>query len=762
MTANDEKLFNPAETTYRWLNEFAPQGVFITNARLQIVSWNRWLAINSGLSREAALGRDLLTLFPDLAERKLDQHYRAALQGQVAFLSQRLHGYLLPMPPRIKQAAFVQMQQSVHIAPLLNGDEVVGTLTVIEDVTDRLMRETAVKESEARYHSLFDGVPIGLYRTTPDGRFLDVNMAMAQMLGYPDKETLLARTAVDLYVTARTRDEWLSEMMQRDEIYRFEVRLRRFDGDLIWAEDIARAVRDENGDILFYDGSLKDITERKEAETALQQREREMASIIAHLPEGVLLLDGEHRIVMTNPAAHAALPLLLADESAVLTRLGDKSLADLEKGGKQPWHEVKSLDGEQLFEATAVPISGESGGSKVGCVIVLRDVTEERRQQDYQVAQERLATVGQMAAGIAHDFNNIMAVVILYAQMLSHVNELPARYQRYVKTIEEQANRAAELTRQMLDFSRRSVLSRQNLDILPFLKEIYKLLERTLPESIRIRLKYAENSYIINVDPTRFQQILMNLALNARDAMPNGGELTISISRLSLQSEEAAPLVGMSVREWLVLSVADNGTGISKEALPHIYEPFFTTKSPDKGTGLGLSQVYGIVKQHDGFIDVTSQMGAGTTFVIYLPLGEERKTAVPQETGAEFVEGKGQVILVVEDNFPAQLALCEVLETAGYKTIAASNGREALELYDQTSCKIPVVVSDLVMPVMGGDALFAALKKRDPHIKIVVMTGYPKEGENRSLLEDGVANWLQKPFSANEMVTAVTEALQFG
>ncbi len=752
--------FDLAQTTYRWLNEYAPQGVFTTDAQLCIVSWNHWLVINSSLSRDDTLGRNLLSLFPELTERELDKHYQTALKGQVVFLSQQMHGYLLPMPPKINRTSYRQMQQRAHIAPLLASDRVVGTLTVIEDVTDRLAREAATRESEARYHSLFEGVPIGLYRTTPDGRILDVNAALALMLGYPDKETLLAKTAVDLYAAAHLREEWQSELASRDEIYHLEVQLYRYDGSQIWAEDIARAIRNEAGEIIFYDGSLKEITERKEAELSLKRREQELASVIAHLPEGVLLLDGEHRIVMSNPTAEEALPLLLAAESPTLTQLGDKSLAELEKqAAGQPWHEVKALQGERLFEVTAVPIPGEDGASHVGCIVVLRDVTEERQRQDYQAAQERLAVVGQMAAGIAHDFNNIMAAVVLYAQMMERAGDLSPRHQRYVKTIEEQANRAADLTRQMLDFSRRSVLLRQELNILPFLKEMYKLLERTLPENIDIRLVYDNSDYIINVDPTRFQQILMNLALNARDAMVNGGKLTISVSRLSLVNEAAAPISGMTAGEWLTLAVTDTGCGIDKAALSHIYEPFFTTKSPDKGTGLGLSQVYGIVKQHDGFIDVSSQVGVGTTFVIYLPLAERPSALAKAADAIELIRGAGETILVVEDNAPTRLAICEVLAAAGYETIAAENGREALELYDRTPQRISLVISDLVMPVMSGDMLFAALKERAPWLKIIVITGYPLEGQNRQMLEKGVVGWLQKPFTTKQVTTAVAQAI---
>ncbi|GAB4263909.1 MAG: hypothetical protein Kow0080_02640 [Candidatus Promineifilaceae bacterium] len=763
-TQESENKLNLAETTYRWLNEYAPQGVFTTNKGLKITSWNHWLVMNSGLNASQVLGQNLFSLFPSLRTRKLDRYYQAALNGQVSFLSQRLHKYLLPMPPKFKHSTYEQMQQSVHVAPLFDGDEVIGTVTVIEDVTERLMQENAIKESEARYHSLFDGVPIGLYRTTPDGRILDVNEAMVHMLRYPSKEALLQESVINLYVSANTRDDWKIQLALKDEIYRLEVRLRRYDGTEIWAEDVARAVRDEQGGILFYDGSLQDITDRKEAEEALKRREYELKTTIAHLPEGVLLLDGEHHIVMANPAAQKVLNLLVDEGQPKLEVLGDTPLTALENKEGQPWQEIRPAgdkSGEMVFEATAVSLPGNAEIPHIGCIIVLRDVTEERQRQQYQAAQERLATVGQMAAGIAHDFNNIMATVVLYAQLIRRTETLSPRYQRYISTIEEQANRAAELTRQMLDFSRRSVLSRQEMDILPFLKEIFKLLERTLPENINLYLQHDQETLIVNVDPTRFQQILMNLALNARDAMPQGGDLTIKVSQLSVQQETAAPIPNMPPGNWLVLTVQDTGEGIPEEHLPRIFEPFFTTKGPDRGTGLGLSQVYGIIKQHEGYIDVFSKMGVGTTFIIYLPIGEFQETVVlPAPINkTKILEGNGELILVIEDNLPARLALCEVLEEAGYKTLAAENGHDALARFDESTQKISLVLSDLVMPVLSGEALFDALKQRDPQIKIIVITGYPLDNKNRQLLESKVVDWLQKPFTADQILEAVFHVL---
>lgn len=760
MSKNDSSWpFQFEKATSRWLQEFVPQGIFATDAELRILSWNRWLSERSGIRTQDAVGEHLLTLFPTLKKRGFVRYYETVLKGQAHFLSQRLHEYLLPMLPSLNHLPVKQMLQSVHLTPLYENDVVIGTMTVIEDVTERVVREQELQASERRYRSLFDGVPIGLYRTAVDGRIIDINQALVQMLGYPDKETLLAKNVRDLYVETHTRQEWQAQMALVEDVYHQVDKYRRYDGSVLWTEDVARAIRDENGTILFYDGSLQDITDRKEAEIALQRREQELKSIVAHLPEGVLLLDQIYRIMLANPAAEAALPLLVAPGTESLSRIGDVNLDQLHHSSEfgRPWHEIRSLKGDRLFEITAVPLLIENAGTHSGCVVVLRDVTEARQQQAFQASQERLATVGQLAAGIAHDFNNIMSAIVLYSQLLSSSLNLNSKQERHIKTVIQQAHRAADLVSQILDFSRVSVMDREVIDILPFLKELHKLLLRTFPETITIKLVPHEQTYMVNIDPTRLQQVMMNLALNARDAMPEGGCFTITLSRLTLEPDQGVPVPGIEVGQWLKLMVSDTGTGIPASDLPHIFEPFFTTKPPGQGTGLGLAQVYGIIKQHDGHIDVVSRSAEGTTFSIYLPLIDQPQAA-PLPHSQPLTQGTGETILVVEDSPPTRLALCEILEATGYRTLAAKNGQEALTLFGKHADQIQLVISDLVMPVMGGEALLGILKEQAPSVKMVLMTGYPKEA-NRTILEQGTITWMEKPFTIDQVLTAVSQAL---
>jgi PAS domain S-box-containing protein len=475
--------------------------------------------------------------------------------------------------------------------------------------------------------------------------------------------------------------------------------------------------------------------------------------------DGILLLDSRYRLELANPAAQAYLAMLTkARVDEVLTQLGGTSLTKLlePRAEGMPWHELTVKKQRRTFEAAARPIEGGPEGS--GWVLILRDVTEARQQQRYLQAQERLAMVGQIAAGIAHDFNNIMAVIILYADMLLKKQGLPATLQQPLQTIFQQARQAANLISQILDFSRQSVVERRPVDVLPFLKELAKLLKRTLPENITIRLEHDEGQYVVSGDLTRLQQAIMNLAVNARDAMPEGGTLRLELSHLLLEAGEKPPLPDMCPGDWLVLNVIDTGAGIAPRDLPHIFEPFFTTKAPGRGTGLGLAQVYGIIKQHDGHIDVASQVRQGTRFAIYLPAH-----AMPESQEVEPVieaptRGGGETILVAEDNQMTRKAVRDVLEMLDYHVLEAADGQEALQLFEQHD-DIALVLSDMVMPSVGGSVLYARLKEKKPDIKMVVITGYPFEEHDKALLSQGIVAWVQKPFEVGQISQAIREAL---
>ena len=487
----------------------------------------------------------------------------------------------------------------------------------------------------------------------------------------------------------------------------------------------------------------------------------QVRAIMNTVPDGILLLDTNLRVVLSNPGADKALALLASwlPEQRLLALAGQSIEALLQTPDSGLAHELTHAD--HVFEVMACPLHSAPGDATPGAdgwVLILRDVTQERAVLSRVQQQEHLAAIGQLAAGIAHDFKNIISVITLYSQMLMRA-PLAERDQQRLVTISQQATHASRLIQQILDFSRRSAMERSAVDLLPFMKELVNLWERTLPENIQIKLNYDGPEYIVDGDPTRLQQALMNLAINARDAMPQGGVLRLKLSHVDVAAGAPPPLPELTPGAWLRLAISDTGPGIPAAALPHIFEPFFTTKERGKGTGLGLAQAYGIVAQHDGVITVESRPGQGATFVIYLPLVVTLAAPAADSAAQEPLVGGHETILLVEDEATAREVISDTLDALGYNVLEAANGQAALEIFTRDPAQIALVLTDLVMPRMGGVELLQAVRAVRPGIKVVAMTGYPVEGEGQSLLALGMAAWLQKPFNYEALATTLRRVL---
>ncbi len=492
-----------------------------------------------------------------------------------------------------------------------------------------------------------------------------------------------------------------------------------------------------------------------------QEQAQQVRQIIDTVPEGVLLLDSGHRIVLANPAGWGYSAILVGEAGldAPVDSLAGQPVSELlEQNNDSLWRELEvEGDVHKTFEIAARPL--EAGDLTQGWVFVIRDITQERDNQARIQMQDRLATVGQLAAGIAHDFNNIMAAITVYTDLLGMEPNLSAASHERLNTIQQQVQRATSLIRQILDFSRRSVMEQSSMDLLPFIKELDKLLGRILPENIRLELTYQPGEYIVKADPTRLQQVFMNLALNARDAMPSGGTLHFELGRIYISDTDVL-ILDLTPGEWIGIQVSDTGTGIQPDAMAHIFDPFFTTKPVGGGTGLGLAQVYGIVKQHRGSIDVRSAPGEGTTFEIYLPALEILESGRAAGENRPPRSGNGETILLVEDDPAALEAMKALLSHHNFRVLPARNGVEAMQVYDRSANTIDLVVSDVVMPEMGGVELYRSLKEKAPELKMLFVTGHPLGGENQSLLEEGQVDWLQKPFAIQEFVRVLQTLLR--
>jgi two-component system cell cycle sensor histidine kinase/response regulator CckA len=637
------------------------------------------------------------------------------------------------------------------------------------DITERKWAEEAAQRARQQLSDILYHTPAVVYAKDMQGRFILANRKWREKTGYSEAE-IVGKTGHDLFPALWGPDEkWFpyeKEVIETGRAITHE-EIGRTTGSVYLATKFL--LRDAGGDPYALCDISVDITERKQVETEreallaqIQAQAQQVQQIVSSVPEGVILLNADKKVILANPVAENDLMALAeARVGETLSHLGNRSLDELlASPPKGFWHEVTS-PAHRIFEVIARPI--ETSLAPGGWVMVLRDVTQERMIQQSIQRQERLAAVGQLAAGIAHDFNNIIAVIVLYAQIIRQTTVLPPKAQEKLLIIAEQAHRATALIEQVLDFSRRSVLERRPMDILLFLKEQVKLLRRTLPENIKVELGYAPaESYVANADPTRIQQTIMNLVVNARDAMPDGGELRIDLDHICVEPGNA-PLPEMASGDWIQLRISDTGTGIPPEDLPHVFEPFFTTKPPGQGTGLGLAQVYGIVRQHDGYIDLQSRPGEGTTFTLYFPFGAGPADTPPPDADA-LTRGSGETILVVEDDAAIRSALSASLELLNYRVLTARDGQEALALWEASRETIAMVLSDVVMPRMGGIALFHALKQRDPSVKVMLLTGHMMEqhleDQLKILKASGLADWMQKPPALSTLADAIARILR--
>jgi len=656
------------------------------------------------------------------------------------------------------------------------------------DVTERRKIEEELRSSHALLQGLFDNVTSGvaIYEVQNDGSkgrdyIIKYFNRMSLRIEGKTKEDVVGKSLFDLRPNI---DKYgLISVFQRvwetGEPAHYPAKVYQDEKYVNWYENYVFKL--PTGEIVaIYD----DITERKQAEDALRKSEEMLRAFVTSSDDLIFLKDENFRHLIANPPLCAFLGLrealvlgktdfeVMPEKGAQICRASDlQALAS-----KGPVVKAE-LIGERVFEVVKFQVPFGAGRRGVGGII--RDITERkqaevalqesnvrleetlaelRKTQEQLVQQERLAAVGQLAAGIAHDFNNALAAITLYAQLILRTAALSPEAHKQMGVIVKQTDCAADLVQQILDFSRKSVLERQPLALTPFLKEVVKLLVRTLPENIFIDLACDSDVGMINADPARVQQALVNLALNARDAMPDGGNIRITISRVTGDEQINCVVCGpVTGGEWIQVAVMDNGCGIPPDVLPHIFEPFFTTRAP-LGHGLGLSQVYGIVKQHDGHIDVVTRLGRGTTFKLYWPVLPVAQPMV-EAVASDIVEGGGQTILVVEDNAATRIALMDVLEGLNYVVLGAADGQEALEILEEHRDTIRLVLSDWVMPNISGLELVRTMQMRQMPVKVVMLTGYPLSKLTQDADVKGIAGWIQKPFDLERLADVVARVL---
>lgn len=514
-----------------------------------------------------------------------------------------------------------------------------------------------------------------------------------------------------------------------------------------------------------YQESLKQMVAEKTKK--LQESEDRFRTIVENIPSGTLIIGSDHSIKDVNTATcnitgYTSEELIGQSCDMICSFASQPGECPLwQKEQSTSWGTYTTLQSKEKGERTIIKNTSRIEFEGEMCVLEnFLDLTKQKEMEKQLQRQERLAALGQLASGIAHDFRNLLSTIILYAQLSERESNLPPNVIKNLDTIVKESYKATDMVEQILDFSSTSTIKREPLNLATLTTDILSVLKRLLPENIVLKLEMGPQPYIAKVDSGRMQQALTNLAINARDAMPEGGVLRFKLSTIKTLPHELPPVADMPPGTWIHLMVSDNGVGATDYVVEHMFDPFFTTKETGKGTGLGLAQVFGIVRLHQGFIDVEATLGKGTTFHIYLASYKEYEEIKDEEAReiAGVEEGTGETILLVEDKEKLREASLSLLEHLRYRVLTASNGHEALSVCQ--SHHVDLVITDLIMPKMGGKELAMALEEKFPHLKVLIITGHALKAEDeKALKQANFTDIIYKPFKLDDFSRAVLKAL---
>jgi PAS domain S-box-containing protein len=650
-----------------------------------------------------------------------------------------------------------------QVRVIAEGGRPTELIGVMVDITTLKAAEQAQQESETRFREIAEKTREVFWVTDPKKtRMLYISPAYEEIWG---------RSCASLYASPMSfveaihpdDREGVTALMasqgsgQYDQVYR----ILRPDGSLRWIHDRAFPVHAPSGELLRIVGSAQDITALKRTEQALRESEGRYRNLFESAPDGILVADAEGRYVDANPAVLGMLGYtreeligmtsaeILAPKEAARV---DGALAEINRGAdhRHEW-QFRRKDGAK-FEADVLATVMADGR----ILALIRDTSERRRLEEQLRQSQKMEAVGRLAGGVAHDFNNSLGVILGYTELL--LRQAGDGQRGKLEQILKATTRATGLTRQLLAFSRKQIVDPKVLDINALLSDLETMVGRLIGEDIDLAIVPGVDLGQVKADPGQLEQVVMNLCVNARDAMPDGGMLRIETANAEVDVGQATRNEPMAAGRYVMLAVSDTGCGIREEMLPQIFEPFFTTKEEGKGTGLGLAMVYGTVKQAGGYVWVYSEVGRGTTFQVYLPrIDEPAEAPLVQVTP---MPSKGwETILLVEDEGPLRAIAREILEEQGYRVLEADGPENAIETARLHPDPIHLVLTDVVMPGMNGRTLTEKLVAARPEIKVLYMSGYTDDVIAHSgVLESGTL-LIEKPFRAVALLERVRAAL---
>jgi PAS domain S-box-containing protein len=649
------------------------------------------------------------------------------------------------------------------------------------DITERNQAEETLRESEERYRTILENIEDGYYETDLPGNLTFFNDSLCRLLGYSKDEMM------GMGNNQYTDEENRKKLFQAfNQVYRtgkpakgFDWQVFTKDGRKLFGEVSVSLIKDSKGQPTGFRGIARDITERKQAEEALRTEKQRFETLLENAPFGVIMIDKQGIFKYLNSKFielfgydlretpngrewfRKAYPDPEYRHHVIETWIHDSNIS--EPGENVP----------RIFTATCkdgtkktirfITVQLGTGEYLMSCedITLIQRAEEEKAALAEQLRQsQKMEAIGRLAGGIAHDFNNLLTVIRGYSQLSLMDLQENEKLRGNLEEIQKATQRASDLTHHLLAFGRRQIMEMKILDLNTLLKDLDKMLHRVIGEDIGLTYLLSDDIGKVRVDPGQMEQVILNLAVNAKDAMPSGGKLTIETSNAELDEAYAHAHIGSKPGRYVMMSVSDTGLGMSPEVKERAFEPFFTTKEKGKGTGLGLSTCYGIVKQSGGNIWAYSEPGRGTTFKIYLPrMDGSLKEAKEEDKVAEILKGT-ETILAVEDEIEVRKLVAEILKGQGYTVIEASNGEEAVKVArENVGKKIHLLLTDVVMPGMSGRELAAMLGLRHPSMKVLYMSGYTDNAiVHHGVLEEGV-NYIQKPFTLDALARKVREVL---
>ena len=692
-------------------------------------------------SREELLGKNLWEMFPEARGTQYEDQYRRAVREQVPVTFEEYY------PP-------LQLWTEVRAYPSSEGLAI-----YFRDVSERLAAREALRTSEERFRFLTKATNDAIWDWGLDNDSLWWSEGFETLFGFQRSQVEPDIASWYNRIHPADRDHVKGDIHRAldsdSEVWICEYRFLRQDGSYATVLDRGYIIRDESGRAVRMIGGMTDLTQHKLAEARI----REQAALIDQARDAIIVLDLDYQITFWSKGAERIYGWTAEEaqgravDELLDSDVGVFGLADQQVRAKGEWSgeiQQRSRAGARLtVDARWTLLRGVNGEARA-ILSIDTDITQAKLLEQQFLRAQRMESIGTLAGGIAHDLNNVLAPILLSLEYLHTIIE-DADVIEVLHTMEASAQRGADMVRQVLAFARGVEGRRMEVQVGTILKETEQFTRDTFPKQIAIELQLPEHLPSVMGDPTQLHQVLVNLCVNARDSMPNGGKLRISAARVAL------PEQGVHLR----LQVQDTGTGIPPEILEKIYDPFFTTKDIGKGTGLGLSTTLAIVKSHGGFLQVSSEVGRGTCFEIYLPASHQGGEESPASPGEEALpRGKGQLVLVVDDEAGLRQATARMLETHGYRVVQAGDGAEALHVYSEHHKEVAAVVTDLMMPVMDGLVAIGILRRLKPGLPVVAASGLGSAEQEEQLVRLGVRHFLTKPYAARALLTGLQELLE--